>query len=174
MVLASDQDRHAVIAIAPGLRLRMAGLKDYETILDMSCALYEADRLAMHDRSKAALRNVIGNRDYGCVFLLEDSSGGTVLGQIIVCFGYSVELGGRDLLIEEIFIKPDHRDRGLGAMVIGAVEDWARQNGFASAFLEVMRGNPAEALYRRLGYGNRDSSYLSKSLIDEPSSPIEG
>jgi GNAT superfamily N-acetyltransferase len=156
------------IIVSPTLHLRVAGPEHLAEILAMSRDLYAKDGLVMSRSSEQALRNLLECPQWGRVFLAENpGQGGQIVGQVIVCLGYSIEMGGRDLLVEEIYVKPDHRGNGYGASMLGAVEDWARREGFASAFLEVLEGNHAERLYRKLGYGDRASVFLSKSLLQD-------
>ena len=49
-------------------------------------------------------------------------------------------------------VSPDHRQRGIGrAMLVRLAAD-ARARGARTLFLEMRKGNPAEALYRRFGF----------------------
>jgi GNAT superfamily N-acetyltransferase len=65
----------------------------------------------------------------------------------------------RDLAAEEaaevvaIVVRPEHRRRGVGRMLIAAAETWARQSGRARLLLRtnVVR-TPAHAFYVALGY----------------------
>jgi GNAT superfamily N-acetyltransferase len=169
------QDQNTITIANPQLVLRRAGPDDFDTIQAMSAALYAADGMDISERSQTGLTALLHDPTFGIVFLAcrpeADTSPSpeehSVVGQIILCFGYSVELGGRDLLVEELFVKPAHRGKGYGAAILTAAEQWAREAGFASVFLEVLAGNTAEALYRKHGYGARDSIYLSKSLLPD-------
>jgi GNAT superfamily N-acetyltransferase len=65
----------------------------------------------------------------------------------------------RDLSADEtaeivsIVVRPDHRRRGIGRMLVAAAETWARQSGRARLLLrtDVVR-TPAHAFYVALGY----------------------
>jgi GNAT superfamily N-acetyltransferase len=65
----------------------------------------------------------------------------------------------RDLAADEtaeivsIVVRPDHRRRGIGRMLVAAAETWARQAGRARLLLrtDVVR-TPAHAFYVALGY----------------------
>jgi ribosomal-protein-alanine N-acetyltransferase len=49
-------------------------------------------------------------------------------------------------------VDPGWRRRGLGQMLLGAFADAAKMRGARRLLLEMRRGNPAEALYRRFGF----------------------
>ncbi len=61
---------------------------------------------------------------------------------------------GRDWVgFRSIEVSPDHRRRGLGLAVMGALLDWGAQRGATTAYLQVLGDNePALALYERLGF----------------------
>ena len=56
-------------------------------------------------------------------------------------------------LLDGICVAPKARGLGVGSALIGAIEDQARQRGYACVQLEVIDSNlRARALYQRLGY----------------------
>ena len=89
---------------------------------------------------------------------------GMICGHGVLCFGYGTELGGRDSFLEEIYIVPEMRSHGLGGVLMHGLESAARDAGCKAIYLEVMTENPAERLYRRLGFEGRASKLLSKSI----------
>ena len=64
---------------------------------------------------------------------------------------YSAEVGGRCVFIEEIYLEPEYRRRGLGAQVMAWLEE---EYPAARRFrLEVTQANQgAISLYQRAGY----------------------
>ncbi len=80
--------------------------------------------------------------------ILED---GDPAGYLYVTQCYSAEVGGRCVILEEIYLKPEARGRGLGARALA----WLRgEYPAARRFrLEVTPGNAgAVRLYERAGY----------------------
>lgn len=52
-----------------------------------------------------------------------------------------------------VFVRPEHRGRGLLGRVVDGVHDWARELGIDASRLCVHEENPrAQAAYRKLGY----------------------
>lgn len=49
---------------------------------------------------------------------------------------------------------PTHRGRGYATSIIAALAREAQARGVARAFLQVEQANPAQALYRRIGFGD--------------------
>jgi len=88
--------------------------------------------------------------------------GGKVYGAL--SFGYGIEHGGRETFLEDLYITPALRSRGYGGLMCTALEKAAREAGCFAMHLEVMPGNRAEHLYRRIGFGDRGSKLLTKAL----------
>ncbi|MFC6089048.1 GNAT family N-acetyltransferase [Saccharothrix lopnurensis] len=66
------------------------------------------------------------------------------------------------LYLYSMWVKPEFRGRGVGAVLVGEVLAWAREHGWARVRLRVFRGNRvARRLYERLGFvGNGDSEVM--------------
>jgi len=87
------------------------------------------------------------------------------VGYVALCYGYSIEFGGRDAFVDEIYVAPAHRGRGIGATALHLLDVEARTLGVRAIHLEVDHGNPAARLYERVGFSSRDRYRLmSKPL----------
>ena len=63
-------------------------------------------------------------------------------------------------------VKPDHRGKGLGNILLEWLKRDASLRGSKQIFLEMRRGNPAERLYRNFGFvpiGQRINYYRTPS-----------
>ena len=68
-------------------------------------------------------------------------------------------------LIDELYLEPSARGRGLGAALLAAACDWARARGAEVVRLEVNRHNPrAKELYLRNDFRDDDRDILSLAL----------
>jgi ribosomal protein S18 acetylase RimI-like enzyme len=81
-----------------------------------------------------------------------------------VALGFSLESGGRDALIDELYIAPAARGRGRGGAVLALIEREARGRGLKRLYLEVAHGNRAVELYRRAGFSDHRRYLMSKDL----------
>jgi len=52
----------------------------------------------------------------------------------------------------DLFVREAHRSQGIGRALIAEAERLARARGVKRILLGVLPGNPAEAVYRKLGY----------------------
>jgi acetyltransferase len=54
--------------------------------------------------------------------------------------------------LQKLFVAQAARQRGLGALLMDALHESARERGRSLVLLSARRGDPAERFYRRLGY----------------------
>lgn len=62
-----------------------------------------------------------------------------------------------------IAVSPNHQNRGIGLSMLNSIFEQAERNHVARIFLEVRSNNPAQYLYRKLGFekvGLRKDYYL--------------
>lgn len=77
---------------------------------------------------------------------------------------FSIEWGGRDAFLDDLYVLPDERGRGLGRQTLLHLAAAASQGGCVVLHLEVMAQNRARALYQRLGFVGRGSTMLTRVL----------
>ena len=110
-------------------------------------------------RLERGLVPLLGREDLGLVWMIDIN--GTPVGYFILCFGYSVEKGGRDAMVDEFYIEQAYRGRGIGRKVLEQVIAAATSLGIVSVFLEVGRDNEfAQKLYAGAGFRLRDKYLL--------------
>lgn len=86
-------------------------------------------------------------------------------GQAIGTAGAYAEDGAAHLVA--MWVAPDWRGRGVGDVLIPAVLDWARHDGYSAISLWVTVGNkPAQGLYARHGF--RSTGMIQPVRPDEP------
>jgi GNAT superfamily N-acetyltransferase len=109
----------------------------------------------------AGLGPLLDDDAVGVVWLAEDD--GAAVGYAAVTWGWSIEIGGFEVVLDELYVTD--RGRGIGSMLLAHLEDDCRARGVRRIFLETERPNEdARRLYRRHGYADDDSIWLSKEL----------
>ncbi|PRY21445.1 acetyltransferase (GNAT) family protein [Aliiruegeria haliotis] len=78
------------------------------------------------------------------------------VGYIAISFGWSIELGGIDGVVDEFWIRPAVRNKGMGSEALSALIPALRDAGVKALHMEVDRDSPVSALYARLGFAKRD------------------
>jgi GNAT superfamily N-acetyltransferase len=114
------------------------------------------------ERQRAALAALIDGAALGRGWLV--TLGGRPVGYIVLTLGFSIEAGGCEGCVDELFVVPEVRGRGIGRRVLALLEDEARRLGVRRLFLEVEHGNRASALYRRAGFVDHRRRLMSKPL----------
>lgn len=82
------------------------------------------------------------------------SCGGQPAGYVVLTVRFSMEFGGLDAFIDDLFVRPVFRRRGLGRLVLAALFADCGRRGILAVHVEVAADNiPAKGLYG--GYGMR-------------------
>jgi ribosomal protein S18 acetylase RimI-like enzyme len=101
------------------------------------------------------------------VWILE--SDGQPAGYVVLCIGFSLEYGGLDAFVDDLFVRPACRRRGLGRTALAELFEECRRRGVRAVHLEVGRDNDAaRALYARFGFRDQDRQLLTMRLPRDP------
>jgi diamine N-acetyltransferase len=147
------------------MEIKPVGLEDLPILLSLMRAMQEDDPWSApfeDDRVREAVRNLLANPGFGQAWLVHD--GGRIVGYAVMAFDHSLEYGGRNAWVDEIFIDTDSRGKGLGAQVLDFVEKAALEAGVTAIHLEVNEGNQAIDLYRRRGFQDHHRYLMTKWL----------
>jgi len=148
--------------------LREATRADLDALLGLIANLYshECIRFRPSDVTRA-LVGLIDTPALGGVWLITEGEA-DALGYLVLTFSYSLELGGRYALIDELYVKPEHRGQGLGSMALRQAEAACRALGVRALRLEADRANSgALRLYSRLGFRAESRDLLTLRLTDQ-------
>jgi ribosomal protein S18 acetylase RimI-like enzyme len=148
--------------------IRVAASGELPQVLALMRGYYRDDGLEF-DQARAAstMARLLEQPQWGFVLLVE--SGGEPVGYVAVCLGFSLELGGNDAYIDEMFVETAHRGRGHGRRLLDAAAAHARARGICAIHLEVDRNNTAaRSLYASLGYRARDRYFLMTCDLEAP------
>lgn len=150
---------------------RVAREADLGAVIAMMRDYYAEDGYTF---SEAEARVVVGRliRDSGLGRLWVAWAGESPVGYLAVTYGYSLEYRGRDAFIDEVYVVPSRRRRGIGAQAVALAESACREAGVRALHLEVERDKTgAREMYRRGGFTDHQRFLMTKRL--EPP-PIEG
>ncbi|WP_170587006.1 GNAT family N-acetyltransferase [Ruegeria arenilitoris] len=145
--------------------LRLARPEDLDRLMGLVTAFHaEAGIEQDPDQRRDALTPLLEGIPHGCIYLIGPSR--APLGYIILTFGWSVEFGGMDGFVDEIYIRPAIRGRGIATEVLLDLPKALAGAGLTALHLEVDRTNEAaQKLYLRTGFKPRDRYMLmSKKL----------
>jgi GNAT superfamily N-acetyltransferase len=142
--------------------IRRAGRADLPVVLELSKEFCVLDGHAFDAaRVEPALIPLLDGDEHGLVHLVEEE--GWALGYAVVTWGYSLESGGRDALIDEIYVRD--RGEGVGSSLLAAILDDVKARGMSRLMLETERDNEgARRFYTRHGFTSEDSLWMSIDL----------
>jgi GNAT superfamily N-acetyltransferase len=140
--------------------IRIASIEDLEIILPLVQAFHEFETLHITDEQrKDSLTTLLGNVEFGGVWLIYSDN--QAVGYIALCTSYSIEFSGKDAFIDEFYIKPEFRGKGLGRQTLEFIKNAAKDLNIRAIHLEVARANTnAHRLYSRSNFEVREKYVL--------------
>jgi ribosomal protein S18 acetylase RimI-like enzyme len=152
-------------------QFRQALESDADVLLEFMQEYYAFDGHGFdRDNARAALTALLRDANLGLGWLILD--GDAAVGYIVLCFGYSLEWLGRDAFVDEFYLREEYRGRGWGRKTMEFLEEAARVAGIRTLHLEVVQENAAaRQLYRKLGFAEHRSTFLSKWIAHDFSKP---
>lgn len=146
----------------------LASLAEIPLLLTFMREYYEFDHLTFDENvAPTALAGMIDNEAYGRIWLIHHAD--EAVGYLVITLGYSLEYGGRDAFIDEIYIRSTHRGQGIGSAALAFAEAQCRVLGVRALHLEVEHANTnAYGVYRKVGFVDHDRYMLTKLMTSTP------
>jgi len=95
------------------------------------------------------------------------------LGYAVLTLRHSMEFGGPDGFIDDLFVRKASRRHGVGRAALGALLGECRRRGVLALHVETSAGNPAAvALYESFGLRDRQRLLLTARLTDRGETPL--
>ncbi len=141
--------------------LHLATSDDLTRVERMVAAYHAFDGIESDETARqAALAPLLEGSPHGAIWMIGPRM--APVGYIAVSFGWSIELGGLDGIIDEFWIREAVRGRGMGGEALLALQETLESAGVKALSLEVAHGNDtAERLYGRAGFAVRDYRYMT-------------
>jgi ribosomal protein S18 acetylase RimI-like enzyme len=136
----------------PGVEIREARAEEIEDLLPLMrgyCDFYKSD--PPDDGLRGMARTLIGDRSQGFM-LIARQRGGEALGFATVDWKWSMLKGARVGYLEDLFVSPDARGRGIADALIEACAHRCRERGMpVLQWLTATDNHRAQAVYDRVG-----------------------
>ncbi len=151
--------------------LRRARPDDLELLLGLVAEFYVVDHHPYDEGTlRAAFPALLDGDERGVVWLIcaggkaaGDGAEGEVMGYAVITWGYSLESGGVEGLVDEVFSR--RRSQGIGGAALAEVLEDCRRRGVKRMFLETESANgAARRFYARHGFEADDSIWMSLTL----------
>ncbi len=149
---------------AEGVSFRRLAAADRATAIDLIRAYYAGEGYEFSPPDiERAVDEIVAGAGLAHLWLIERS--GEAVGYLCLAAGFSLEAGGGDYFLDEIYVTPEARGEGIGTMALDYAEQQCRALGARRLSLVTERANPrARAFYECRGYGAYDRDMLSKDL----------
>jgi GNAT superfamily N-acetyltransferase len=143
---------------------RRAVAEDHARLIALCAAYREADHQpAAEAEVRVAVDAAVGGDPLIHMYLIEVDARSA--GYFAITIGYSIEVGGRDAFIDELYVEDRARGLGIGTQAIAFAEREALGLDVKRLCMEVEHDNPrAKQLYERLGYGAHTRNTMSKRI----------
>lgn len=134
------------------IHLRVASADDMPTIFALIQALAEYEHLshAVTGTPEALHEHLFGSRRYAEVVLAETA--GNIAGFALFFYNYSTFLTKPGLYLEDLFVLPEYRQRGIGKALLTHLAQRAIDENCGRLEWSVLDWNaPAIAFYQKMG-----------------------
>jgi len=145
--------------------LTLAKPDDIDRILPLIAAFHTEAGIAQDDAGRrAAVQPLLDGSPHGAIYIAGPVR--APIGYAVISFGWSMEYGGLDGILDEIYIRPGVRRRGIGSDMLSALPKALAGAGLRALHLEVARGDDkARAFYERMHFRPRDGYTLMSRIF---------
>jgi len=117
------------------MRIERAGERDIPTVLALVGQLLtelggEGEEFAGIDRDKLEARIAPNLHSGRFLALLAREESGTAIGLLTLSESFALYAGGEYGVIDEMYVRPEHRDRGVGQALVEAAAAVARERSW--------------------------------------------
>ena len=125
----------------------------------------ERDFSADLEKQERGLRAIIGSES-AAAFVAEEEASGTLAGMVTVQLTISTAQGGPSGLLEDLFVREEHRGRGVASALVEEVEEWCHSRGAHRVQLLVdLQNEGALKFYGARGYGETRMAVRRRIIV---------
>jgi GNAT superfamily N-acetyltransferase len=149
--------------------VRRARPDDILTLVSLMAVFYaEAGYNLDRERAASAFATLIADERLGCVWIIEVER--EKVGHVVVTLRYAMEYGGLIACLDDLYVKPAWRNKGLAGAALAEVRKYCETAGIRAMTVEVGYGNvPAQTVYRRAGFVEAADRQLLVMALAAPS-----
>ena len=144
--------------------INLGGPEDDERLLSLMARYHEECGLDYDDEHRARVAApLLEGSPLGAVWLIGPQR--APLGYVLVTFGWSVRLGGMIGWVEEVFIRPSVRSRGIGTEVLHAIAVSLGPAGIQALQVRVDGDERLARFCNRVGFAQTDDQRVMTDLL---------
>ena len=147
--------------------MRRATTADIPLLVDLMSEFYaEAGYSLNPAHAGAAFAALVADERLGCVWIIQAEH--QDVGHLVLTLRYAMEYGGLIACLDDLFVKRDWRNRGLGTKALFEARSFCENVGIRALTVEVGPDNAAaQAIYRRVGFADA----VGRQLLALPLAP---
>ena len=139
---------------------------DAAPLLAMARAFHSEDGHPLTSDGEAAVEQIAKGDPLVRAWIILEAS--QVIGYVVLTLGYSIEHGGRDGFIDDLYLIPKARGGGRGKRVLAFALAQAATLGIKTLHLEVEIDNErAHRVYQAAGFVQNNRRLMSKRLTSK-------
>jgi GNAT superfamily N-acetyltransferase len=120
-----------------------------------------------HAHAAGAFATILGDERLGYVWIIQAEK--EDVGHIVLTLKYAMEYGGLVACLDDLYVKPDWRNKGLSTSALVEVRDFCEGAGIRALTVEVGYNNgPAQTVYRRVGFAEAAGRQLLALALAAP------
>jgi GNAT superfamily N-acetyltransferase len=137
------------------IRIETATVEDMPKLIDLLGDLFleESEFAPNPHAQERGLRLIVENPSRGRIFALR--KGPQTIGMANLVFTVSTAEGGHAVLLEDVFVLPEYRGQGLGALLVEHIIEFARKKDFVRITLLTDRISvESQRFFERVGFSH--------------------
>jgi GNAT superfamily N-acetyltransferase len=145
--------------------LHLASPEDLPKLLPLVSAFHEHQGFnTSPEHQHDAILPLLEGSPHGAIWLIGPRR--APVGYVVISFGWSVEYGGMDAIVDELFVRSAVRKRGMGSDALNGLSKALKEGGIKALHLEADQGNETlKRFYQRCKFETREGyAYMSREL----------
>jgi GNAT superfamily N-acetyltransferase len=153
-----------LVRLRQPVAMRKASPDDVQQLVTMMEEFYaEGGYPLNHRRAADAFTALLTDERLGYVFFIQSNS--QDVGYVVVTLCYSMEYGGLNAFVDDLFVRRPFRGSGLGTAALTEARAFCVTRGVRAIHVETGRDNAAaQVVYRRVGFAHTDRQLLTLRL----------
>lgn len=145
--------------------MKRASANDVQQLVTMMGEFYAEGGFPLnHQRAAEAFATLLADDRLGYVWFIQTD--GQDVGYLVLTLCYSMEYGGLNAFVDDLFVGLPFRRAGLGTAALTEVRAFCAKRGVRAIHVETGRDNAAQAVYRRAGFTQTDRQLLALRLAN--------
>ena len=146
--------------------IRAASLEDIPALIGLMAEFYGESGYPLPEKSaRAAFTTLLSDSQLGAVYVASD--GDEPVGHIVLTVGFSMEYGALRGFVDDLFVRPAARGRGVAGALIDAVVADCVARGVRALLVEVGAENDSgRRTYDKAGFVDAGRMLLARPLGD--------